>query len=45
LLINAMALDKLQALRDHLGKPVIVRSAYCSPEHNQRLEGQNARST
>lgn len=27
LLLNAPALDKLQALRDRLGKPLIVRSA------------------
>ena len=27
LLINELALDKLQALRDRLGKPLIVRSA------------------
>lgn len=30
LLINEPALDKLQALRDRLGKPLIVRSAYRS---------------
>ena len=29
--INHEALDKLQALRDRLGKPLIVRSAYRSP--------------
>ncbi len=28
LMINEPALDKLQALRDRLGKPLIVRSAY-----------------
>lgn len=28
LLVNEPALDKLQALRDRLGKPLIVRSAY-----------------
>jgi hypothetical protein len=39
LLINAPALDKLQALRDRLGKPLIVRSAYRSPEHNRRVGG------
>ena len=33
------ALDKLQALRDRLGKPLIVRSAYRSPEHNRRVGG------
>jgi len=39
LLINAPALDKLQALRDRLGKPLIVRSAYRSPEHNRAVGG------
>jgi len=33
------ALDKLQALRDQLGKPLIVRSAYRSPEHNRAVGG------
>ncbi len=37
--IHADALDKLQALRDRLGKPLIVRSAYRSPEHNRRVGG------
>ncbi|MCG6560467.1 D-Ala-D-Ala carboxypeptidase family metallohydrolase [Ruegeria sp. 1NDH52C] len=39
LLINEGALDKLQALRDRLGKPLIVRSAYRSPEHNKAVGG------
>lgn len=39
LLINEPALDKLQALRDLLGKPLIVRSAYRSPEHNRAVGG------
>jgi hypothetical protein len=39
LLINEPALDKLQALRDRLGKPLIVRSAYRSPEHNSAVGG------
>ena len=39
LLINEAALDKLQALRDRLGKPLIVRSAYRSPEHNRVVGG------
>jgi hypothetical protein len=33
------ALDKLQALRDRLGKPLIVRSAYRSPTHNRAVGG------
>jgi hypothetical protein len=36
------ALDKLQALRDRLGKPLIVRSAYRSPEHNRVVGGAKA---
>jgi hypothetical protein len=39
LLVNEPALDKLQALRDRLGKPLIVRSAYRSPEHNRSVGG------
>jgi uncharacterized protein YcbK (DUF882 family) len=37
------ALDKLQALRDRLGKPLIVRSAYRRPKHN-RADGGAKRS-
>jgi hypothetical protein len=32
----------LQALRDRLGKPLIVRSAYRSPEHNRAVGGAKA---
>jgi zinc D-Ala-D-Ala carboxypeptidase len=39
LLVNEDALDKLQALRTRLGKPIIVVSAYRSPEHNRRVGG------
>ncbi len=39
LMIVPTAMDKLQALRDALGKPMIVNSAYRSPEHNMRVEG------
>jgi zinc D-Ala-D-Ala carboxypeptidase len=42
LLINTPALDKLQALRDRLGKPLIVRSAYRSAEHNRAFGGAPA---
>ena len=42
LLLNEAALDKLQALRDRLGKPLIVRSAYRSPEHNRAVGGAKA---
>ncbi len=39
LLVNEPALDKLQALRERLGKPLIVRSAYRSPKHNRAVGG------
>jgi hypothetical protein len=39
LLVNEPALDTLQALRDRLGKPLIVRSAYRSPAHNKAVGG------
>jgi hypothetical protein len=42
--LHPQALDKLQALRDRLGKPLIVRSAYRSPEHNASLKGASPRS-
>ena len=37
--LHPEALDKLQALRDRLGKPLILRSAYRSPEHNRNVGG------
>jgi uncharacterized protein YcbK (DUF882 family) len=40
--IDPAALDKLQALRDRLGKHLIVRSAYRNPEHNRRVGGAPA---
>ena len=40
--LHPEALDKLQALRDRLGKPLIVRSAYRSPEHNHAVGGAKA---
>jgi hypothetical protein len=36
------AMDRLQELRDLLGKPLIVRSAYRSPEHNRAVGGAKA---
>jgi len=40
--INTEALDKLQTLRNRLGKPLIVRSAYRSPRHNRAVGGAKA---
>ena len=40
--IDTEAMDRLQALRDRLGKPLIVRSAYRSPEHNRAVGGAPA---
>ena len=37
--LNPEALDRLQALRDALGKPLIVLSAYRSHEHNRAVGG------
>ena len=37
--VHEEALDKLQALRDALAKPLIVRSAYRSPAHNRAVGG------
>lgn len=39
LMIVPDAMDKLQALRDRLGRPMIVNSAYRSPEHNRAVGG------
>lgn len=37
--IHEDALNRLQALRDRLGKPLIIRSAYRSPAHNRAVGG------
>ena len=37
--INTEALDKLQSLRNRLGKPMIVLSGYRSPAHNKAVGG------
>lgn len=42
LLLDEAAMDRLQALRDALGKPMIVNSAYRSPAHNARVGGAKA---
>lgn len=40
--LHPEALDKLQTLRDRLGKPLIIRSAYRSLEHNRAVGGAKA---
>lgn len=42
LVVNEGAMDRLQALREALGKPLIVNSGYRSPEHNRRVGGAKA---
>lgn len=39
LLVDPRAMDMLQALRDRIGKPMIVNSGYRSPEHNRAVGG------
>lgn len=40
LVVHAAAMDKLQNLRTKIGKPLILNSAYRSPEHNKRVGGE-----
>jgi hypothetical protein len=40
--LHPEAMDRLQALRDRLGKPLILRSAYRSPAHNRTVGGAPA---
>ena len=40
--INTEAMDKLQSLRNRLGKPLIVRSGYRSPSQNRAVGGAPA---
>lgn len=37
--LQRKALDALQSLRDEMGKPLLIASAYRSPEHNVAVKG------
>ena len=37
--LHPTLLTKLQQLRDHLNRPVIITSGYRNPEHNRRVGG------
>ena len=39
LAIDERSMDMLQELRDKVGKPMVLNSAYRSPEHNRRVGG------
>jgi zinc D-Ala-D-Ala carboxypeptidase len=39
IVVNEVALDKLQALRTSLGIPLVLASAYRTPEHNRKVGG------
>jgi zinc D-Ala-D-Ala carboxypeptidase len=39
IILDVEAMSKLQSLRDLLGKPLVLTSAYRSPEHNRTVGG------
>jgi zinc D-Ala-D-Ala carboxypeptidase len=39
ILVDDVAIDALQKLRDTLGRPLVVVSAYRSPQHNKKVGG------
>lgn len=39
ILVDGRALDLLQALRDELGRPMLITSGYRSPSHNKEVGG------
>ena len=42
ILMSCNALDRLQRVRDELGVPMLITSAYRDPEHNRRVGGAMA---
>lgn len=40
-LIDSSLIEVLQKIREHFGKPVIINSAYRTPEHNRRVGGSS----
>lgn len=42
LMLVPEAMDKLQALRDRIGRPIIINSGYRSPAHNKAVGGAKA---
>lgn len=40
MVMQPIFLDKLQAFRNHLAKPIIITSGYRSPEENKNVNGK-----
>jgi len=40
-LIESRLIEILEALREHMGKPLVITSAYRCPVHNRRIGGVN----
>ncbi|MFT6772658.1 MAG: zinc D-Ala-D-Ala carboxypeptidase [Paracoccaceae bacterium] len=44
ILMSCNALDRLQRVRDELGVPMLITSAYRDPEHNRRTDVREMRA-
>lgn len=40
-LVDTALVEVLQKIRDYFGKPVIINSAYRTPEHNRKVGGSS----